>query len=161
MAYLWKLAFAAGFGMLLALAGRPGAEARNVTFLAYNLGTSAYIDETNLLRGRLGGGRPDFTVKLVRAMMLETGELSLAREIPFAKHILCRTNVSNRTELLPGEPPGHGYIAFSRNVPDAEIERWQHAFDTLKAAGTFDQLKQEYIIGTSSMARAPCFPAGN
>lgn len=256
-----------------------GAHAGQIRFLTHALGNNTFVDEAQMLRGLPGGGRAAFFVELVRAMMLETGDISLVEEVPFvrglhligkaddfaffhliqtedrlpkykwvgpiydnpsyfyehiarptgissvedarrvagvcavrgtynlrwlerhdfkniivansfnaclrmldygrvalvqstehpgtlldqplAKKILRQTQVSNRSERLAGEFLGQGFIAFSNNVADAEIARWQQALDHLKQSGAFDQLQKKYIVGTASSAIAPCLTAGH
>ncbi|MDD1725142.1 MAG: transporter substrate-binding domain-containing protein [Methanospirillum sp.] len=37
------------------------------------------------------------------------------------------------------------YIAFNRNVPDSEIEKWQDALDEMKEDGTFEVIVERYM----------------
>ncbi len=37
------------------------------------------------------------------------------------------------------------YIACSKDIPDAVIQKWQQALDTIKASGQFDRLYKKYI----------------
>lgn len=39
-----------------------------------------------------------------------------------------------------------GYIAFSKNIPDIVIEKWQQALDQLKRSGKYEQLYQLYLV---------------
>lgn len=39
------------------------------------------------------------------------------------------------------------YIAFSRDVPDALIQEWQHSLDEMKRDGTFARLYQKWLPG--------------
>ncbi|MEK7394943.1 MAG: ABC transporter substrate-binding protein [Fibrobacterota bacterium] len=37
------------------------------------------------------------------------------------------------------------YIACSKDIPDAEIDLWQHALDKLKATGVYDAIGRRYV----------------
>ena len=39
-----------------------------------------------------------------------------------------------------------GYLAFSKNIEDDVIHRWQNALDQLKESGKYNQLVQEYFL---------------
>ena len=39
-----------------------------------------------------------------------------------------------------------GYIAFSRNISDREIDEWQGALDKIRQSGRLDQLAQRYLL---------------
>jgi polar amino acid transport system substrate-binding protein len=39
-----------------------------------------------------------------------------------------------------------GSLAFSRNIADDIIQKWQNALDQLKQSGRYDQLMQEYLV---------------
>jgi len=39
-----------------------------------------------------------------------------------------------------------GFIAFSQETPDSEINLWQQALDQLKASGEYDRLKAKYLL---------------
>lgn len=42
-----------------------------------------------------------------------------------------------------------GYLAFSKDVSDAEIDKWQEALDSLKQSGQYDELVQKYLVTDS------------
>ncbi|BFM14701.1 transporter substrate-binding domain-containing protein [Maricurvus nonylphenolicus] len=50
-----------------------------------------------------------------------------------------------RTNVMLGET--EGFIAFSKNVSDDEIDRWQASLDHIKASGRYQQLVDEFLYG--------------
>ena len=42
-----------------------------------------------------------------------------------------------------------GYLVFSKDVPDAEIDQWQEALDRLKLSGRYDELVRKYHVTDS------------
>jgi len=42
-----------------------------------------------------------------------------------------------------------GYIAFSKNIPDEIIQKWQNAFELLKKSGKYQNLYEQYFLSES------------
>lgn len=54
-----------------------------------------------------------------------------------------------------------GYLAFSRNVSDAVIEKWQNELDGLKDEGALQALYDTYLPGTPAPGRVTLFTESN
>jgi polar amino acid transport system substrate-binding protein len=59
---------------------------------------------------------------------------------------LRRTPVSTDDVEGEREATDLGFIAFSPDVPDAEIARWQAALDAIKASGEYARLRDRFLV---------------
>ena len=84
-----------------------------------------------------------------RVALVQSAENPLVIEDKFLAKAVHRTEVKveDPNDTVPATGPG--YIAFSPDVPDDEVARWQKALDTLKQRGDYARLRTRMLISQS------------
>ena len=80
--------------------------------------------------------------------MLSKGRVSLVfmPEESFPEALACAKLPPGAVRKTPVSPYAvEGYLAMSRDIPDAVVRRWQEALDHLKASGRYEELARRYL----------------